>query len=83
MLLPKPCRVKLGPEDYARHRQEVFEKYNWRCAKCGRILPLTLDHKRKRSQGGGDETGNTQPLCLRCHDEKDNVARSKSKYYND
>jgi 5-methylcytosine-specific restriction endonuclease McrA len=83
MLLPKPHRLRLDLNDYNRMKQELFEKYNWRCAKCGRIRPLTLDHKRKRSQGGGDEDGNTQPLCSECHDEKDNVARSKSKYWND
>lgn len=82
MLLPKPERKRLGQEQYKKQRQEIFERYGWRCACCGRILPLHRDHIIKRSQGGGDEDKNAQPLCSRCHDEKDNKARSKSKYWN-
>jgi 5-methylcytosine-specific restriction endonuclease McrA len=82
MLLPKPKRVRLSPEEYAKQRTELFEKYGWRCAKCGRLLPLQRDHIKKRSQGGGDEDANAQPLCPECHNSKDNVAKSKSYYWN-
>lgn len=81
-MLPKVRRVRLGPEDYEKQRRELLEKFDYRCAKCGRILPLQRDHIKKRSQGGGDEDENAQLLCLRCHNEKDNVAKSKSKYWN-
>ena len=80
-LLPKPKKVKLGQEEYERQRQLIFEKFDWRCSCCGRILPLQRDHIVKRSRGGGDELENAQPLCPKCHDQKDNVAKSKSSYW--
>ncbi len=79
----KEKKVKLSPEDYRRQRRQLFDNYDWRCANCGRILPLERDHIKKRSQGGGDEYTNAQPLCHKCHNEKDNVAPSKSKYRKD
>lgn len=82
MWLPKPRRMRLSREDYEAQRKRLLEKYDYRCAKCGRILPLQRDHIQKRSRGGGDEDENAQVLCPRCHDEKDNVARSKSRYWN-
>lgn len=80
MLLPKLKRKRVSKEDYLKQCEELFKKFGWRCANCGRILPLQRDHIKKRSQGGGDEMENAQPLCPRCHDEKDNVAKSKSGY---
>ena len=78
----KNSKVKLTPEAYERQRRDIFERYDWRCASCGKLLPLQRDHIKKRSQGGGDEDANAQPLCYVCHNEKDNVAKSKSKYWN-
>lgn len=73
--------MRLGSEGYREQRNKILEKYDYRCAKCGRILPLQRDHIQKRSQGGGDEDENAQVLCAQCHNEKDNVAKSKSKYW--
>jgi hypothetical protein len=80
MLLPKPRKTKLGQEEYLAQRKQVFDNFDWRCANCNKILPLQRDHIKKRSQGGGDEIENAQPLCPKCHNEKDNVAKSKSAY---
>ena len=82
MQLVKPQRLRLTPKEYAEQRKLLGEMFDWRCAKCGKILPLQRNHIRKRSQLGGDEIENAQLLCIGCHDQKDNVARSKSKYWN-
>lgn len=72
MLLPKPTRVRLSPQDYKRQRQLLAERSGWRCAKCGKITGLDRDHIKKRSQLGGDGSDNAQMLCRKCHDRKDN-----------
>ena len=79
----KPRRARLNVVDYLRQRRELCERADWRCANCGRMLPLQRDHIKKRSQLGGDEWDNAQMLCSRCHNQKDNVAKSKSEYYRD
>jgi 5-methylcytosine-specific restriction endonuclease McrA len=81
-MLQRRCRIRLNQEEYLTQRQKLFDSFDWRCAKCGKLGPLQRDHIRKRSQGGGDEIENAQPLCPKCHEEKDNVARGKSKYWN-
>lgn len=81
MLLPKKRRLRLTRQEYLEQRQRVFENAGWRCERCGKIAPLQRDHIRKRSRLGGDETENAQALCPRCHEEKDNVAKSKSRYW--
>jgi 5-methylcytosine-specific restriction endonuclease McrA len=80
-LEPKTIRVKLSEQEYKKQSLEIFERQGWRCAKCGRLKPLTRDHIRKRSQLGGDEESNAQGLCADCHEQKDNVAKSKSRYW--
>jgi hypothetical protein len=77
----KKKRVKLSSEEYLRQRIEIFARQGWRCANCGRLLQLQRDHIVKRSQGGGDEPLNAQGLCPRCHEEKDNLPKSKSDYW--
>lgn len=81
MQLPKKVRIRVDPETYSKMRSMVFDSQGWRCAKCGQIKPLTLDHKIKRSQLGSDEIENLQGLCVFCHDQKDNAAKSKSSYW--
>jgi 5-methylcytosine-specific restriction endonuclease McrA len=73
----KNKRVKLSREDYEAQKNRIFEKYGWRCARCHQLKPLTLDHKKKRSQLGGDEEDNLQPLCAKCHDYLDNRGGKK------
>jgi 5-methylcytosine-specific restriction endonuclease McrA len=68
----KKKRVKLSRLEYAKQREEIFERQDFICAGCGRRRPLTRDHKIKRSQLGGDERSNAQGLCFECHDKKDN-----------
>ena len=71
-MFPKPKRLKLSQEEYLQQRQQLFDKFDWRCSSCGKILPVTLDHIKKRSQMGGDDTDNLRPLCIGCHDIADN-----------
>jgi 5-methylcytosine-specific restriction endonuclease McrA len=67
----KVKRVKLSKRDYTAQREDIFDSQDGHCLDCGRIMPLTRDHKRKRSQLGGDERPNAQGLCADCHRRKD------------
>lgn len=48
-------------------KQQIFEKYNYRCAVCGRGeedgLTIHIDHKKSRFDGGTSEFENGQVLC--------------------
>jgi len=48
-----------------------------RCKDCGRFLPLTPDHVKKRSQGGSHDKSNIDWVCVRCHNKRDNMPKSK------
>lgn len=50
--------------------QEVKRKYDFRCLRCGKKKPLTLDHVVPISKGGCHEVSNIQPLCLECNSSK-------------
>lgn len=50
----------------------VFERQQWKCAKCGERRPLSGHHKLfrsrwKRSDGPLDVESNTDGLCQQCH----------------
>jgi HNH endonuclease len=67
-------RVKLSNLDW----QSVLEKYNHKCAVCGRSEPavrLQHDHKTPRIRGGGNELDNWQPLCDECNNFKSTSCR--------
>ncbi len=51
----------------------LCEKYNWRCAYCGKNLTaktVTKDHVIPISRGGTDVIGNIVPACLSCNAAK-------------
>lgn len=41
-----------------------------RCAICGTVGQMHLDHRIPRSRGGTDDPGNLQLLCASCHSKK-------------
>lgn len=55
-------------------RQRVAARYNFMCAKCGRLWMSNrdhIDHIVPREQGGSNDESNLQPLCNEpCHAEK-------------
>ena len=54
-------------------REEVWKKYNKRCAYCGKILKykeLQVDHKRPKKYGGAGSKRNLMPSCRRCNHYK-------------
>ena len=53
----------------------VFNKYNGRCAYCGRKISLesmTIDHWIPKSDGGDNNIDNLFPSCLQCNKDKSN-----------
>lgn len=50
-------------------------EYDYKCAKCGQQVPLTVDHVIPLSKGGSNSIDNIQPLCQRCNSgKKDRIA---------
>jgi len=50
-------------------------EYDYKCVKCGRQVPLTVDHVIPLSKGGRNSIDNIQPLCLPCNSgKKDRIA---------
>ena len=48
--------------------EQMVEKAGHRCLKCGEpSYPMSQDHVVSVKDGGGNEAGNIQPLCLRCN----------------
>lgn len=52
--------------------QQLCEKYNHRCLRCGEQKPLTRDHIIPVTSGGVDTIDNIQPLCKVCNSQKNN-----------
>ncbi len=50
--------------------QELKERYDYKCAICSQIKPLTKDHIIPLSHGGTDSIDNIQPLCRNCNSKK-------------
>lgn len=51
----------------------VLNRDNYSCQVCGRFVTLAtshLDHRRPLSQGGSNEAGNLQTLCIKCSKAK-------------
>lgn len=55
-----------------RERMKVAYEQRYTCAKCAQLLPpdWQLDHVVPLSEGGGNERGNVQALCVACHTDK-------------
>lgn len=79
--MPEPMfkvkKTKLSPEAYKKRCKEVMDRDGWKCRLCPSMQNLTVDHIKKRSQGGGDEFENLRTLCQTCHDREDNTIYSQ------
>lgn len=54
-------------------RQIVFNKYEGRCAYCGKILTekrMNIDHIKPKVMGGTDNIENLNPSCWECNNYK-------------
>jgi 5-methylcytosine-specific restriction endonuclease McrA len=60
-------RIRLAPVLYAKLREEILTRDNWRCQICGCSKNLDVHHKRWRSALGDDAETNLITLCRRCH----------------
>lgn len=55
------------------NRNVVYEKFNGRCAYCGKqidIKDMQVDHFKAKRQGGTDDFDNLMPSCRRCNHYK-------------
>lgn len=48
-------------------RQEVYERDQWRCRRCGSQDGLQIDHIQPHSKGGVNSLENLQTLCKSCN----------------
>ena len=54
-------------------RQFIFEKFDGRCAYCGREITITnfqVDHIKPKASGGTDNIDNLNPSCRLCNHYK-------------
>lgn len=67
-------RAKLIKDAVISGRITINEAGNiyGRCEDCKEWKALSPDHKKKRSQGGGNEAGNIDWVCFKCHNLRDN-----------
>lgn len=67
-----------GGRPWRRIKQQVHERDEWTCCKCGRTtMDLECDHIVNTAQGGTDDLNNLQSLCKPCHSDK-SAAESKA-----
>jgi 5-methylcytosine-specific restriction endonuclease McrA len=50
--------------------QALVEQYGGRCAYCGALGPLVVEHRIPLSRGGTNDISNILPACARCNDKK-------------
>lgn len=60
---------------------EVLSMYNGRCAYCGRVAPLTIDHIVPKNRGGSNAKENLIPACECCNEAKSD--RTVEEFRND
>lgn len=48
-------------------RAKVYRTYGRRCAVCGSVDQVQVDHIIPWAEGGTDAFENLQPLCTECH----------------
>lgn len=52
----------------------VVRFYGFRCSNCLHVKNyMTVDHIKRKADGGTNDISNLQLLCLRCHREKDEI----------
>lgn len=63
--------AKADKPRWARMRTEIFDRFGWRCARCGKAGCLELDHIVPIHRNGSPwDVANLQPLCRDCHLDK-------------
>lgn len=63
-----------GGRPWRRLKQEIHERDQWTCCKCGCVtMDLECDHIVNQAQGGTDDKDNLQSLCKDCHSKKTSV----------
>ena len=56
---------------YEINRQKAYEKADYRCARCGEIVPLQAHHIKHRARGQRDDSvDNLEVLCSEHHDKE-------------
>jgi hypothetical protein len=48
-------------------RARIYERDGYRCVKCGREKPLSIDHIVPLVRGGSRDDSNLQTLCVPCN----------------
>ncbi len=71
----KEACKELREFNFRRVSHLVFEKQGWKCAECGRVLPLSAHHIRfrsrwRRSDGPLDVESNLSGLCAQDHESE-------------
>lgn len=60
-----------GGRPWRRKRETILVRDNYTCQVCGLVtLDLEVDHVINIAQGGTDDEGNLQSLCVPCHKVK-------------
>jgi 5-methylcytosine-specific restriction endonuclease McrA len=57
------------PASYAKLRQEILARDNWRCQICRCGKNLDVHHNKRRSTLGNDVETNLITLCRECHQD--------------
>lgn len=57
-------------KDRQSYAQLLVKALGGKCARCGSIEELEIDHVVALKDGGADDPSNLQVLCYRCHREK-------------
>lgn len=57
-------------EAYRMWKNQIKEKWNYKCAYCGSEHNLTLDHIIPRSSGGSNKISNVLCACKSCNMDK-------------
>jgi 5-methylcytosine-specific restriction protein A len=72
------CRIDALPGKNRHHRLHFFNRvirfYGFRCVNCLRVKNyMTVDHIKRKADGGTNDISNLRLLCLACHRLKDNA----------
>lgn len=72
-MLKNHCTLRILKKMGKIDRQKVWEKYNGRCAYCGKEIALKdmqVDHIKPKRHGGDDSLDNLNPSCRLCNHYK-------------
>ena len=73
-------RTKLIKEAVSTGRIQLEDtRVVGKCKDCREWKELDPDHRKKRGQGGSNESKNIDWVCRKCHNERDNMGDPKNK----